>query len=339
MSSMRVVQVASAGGPLELVQREIPEPGAGQVRVTVEACGICHSDAAFVNAALPNVTFPLVIGHEIAGRIDAIGEGVQDWKPGDRVSVGWFGGHCGRCRACREGDFIDCAYLQVPGWAYDGGFADAVVVPASALARIPDELTAVEAAPMGCAGVTTFNALRRSGALPGDRVAVLGIGGLGHLGVQYASKLGYDTVAIARGRDKEGFARELGARHYIDSTERNVAGELRDLGGAKVVLATAANSDAMTETIDGLTHRGKLVVIGVTPDPIQVAPGQLIMRSRSVQGHPSGTAVDVEDTLRFSALTGVRAMVEEAPITEAADAYQKMLSGKARFRMVLTTGN
>ncbi|WP_327241423.1 alcohol dehydrogenase [Streptomyces sp. NBC_01320] len=339
MNTMRVAQVSAAGEKFEIVERELPQPGPGHVRITVEASGICHTDAGFVYAGLPGVQFPLVTGHEVAGRIDALGEGVTGWQVGERVEVGWFGGQCGHCLPCREGDFIDCQNLQVPGWAYPGGFADAMVAPDTALSRIPDGLPAVLAAPLGCAGVTTFNALRHSSARPGDLVAILGVGGLGHLGVQYANQFGFDTVAIARGRDKEPLARELGARHYIDSSAANVAEALQALGGARVVLATAANSDAMSATVDGLRHRGQLIVLGVTPEPLQISPLQLIGKSRSVHGHPSGTAQDVQDTLAFSAQTGVKPMVETVPLEEVDDAFQRMLSGAARFRMVLTTGN
>ncbi|MEO3875026.1 alcohol dehydrogenase catalytic domain-containing protein [Nonomuraea sp. B12E4] len=337
-TTFRAAQVTEAGGRFGVVERELPEPRPGQVRLTVEACGVCRSDAAFVNAAFPDVRFPLVTGHEIAGRIDAVGDGVDGWEAGDRVAVGWFGGHCGTCPACREGDFIHCARLQVPGWAYPGGYAEAVVVPASALARIPDEITAVEAAPMGCAGVSTFNALRRSAARPGDLVAVLGLGGLGHLGVQFAARLGFETVCVARGAGKAEAAKNFGAHHYLDATAGDVAGQLQALGGAKVVLATAASSDAMSAAIDGLRRNGELVVLGATPEPIQVSPFQLITTSRTVHGHPSGTARDVEETLRFAALTGVRAMTETRPLDEVEAAYDRMLSGDARYRMVLTTG-
>jgi alcohol dehydrogenase len=338
MTTIRSAQVTTPGGAFELVERELPEPGSDQVRVSVEACGICHADAGFVHGHFPGVQFPVVTGHEIAGRIDAVGEQVQHWQVGERVAVGWFGGHCGHCEPCRGGDFILCRHLQVPGWAYPGGFSDAVVVPANALARIPDELSAVEAAPMGCAGVTTYNALRHSAAMPGELVAVLGVGGLGHLGIQFAAKLGFETVAIARGEDKRQSATELGAHHYIDSRTENVASALQDLGGARVVLATAANADAMTATIDGLTRRGELIVLGAVPEPINVSPLQLIMGSKTVHGHPSGTARDVEETLRFAALTGVRAAIEESPLEDVSSAFERMLSGDARFRMVLTTG-
>ncbi|MEU1626745.1 alcohol dehydrogenase [Streptomyces sp. NPDC020096] len=340
MSTYRVAQVAAAGGPFEIVEREVPQPGPGHVRVAVDACGVCHSDSAFVNAAFPGVRFPVVPGHEIAGRIEALGEGVQErgWQVGDRVAVGWFGGSCGHCTPCRQGDFMVCENLKVPGWAYDGGYADAVIAPADALARIPDALAATDAGPMACAGVTTYNGLRRSSARPGDLVAVLGIGGLGHLGVQYAVAMGFETVAIARGAGKADFAKQLGAHHYIDSTaDTSVAEALQSLGGAKVVLATAANSDAITATVDGLSHRGELVVIGADPEPLAISPTQLLMRGSIVRGHPSGTAQDVQDTMAFSALHGIRPMIETRPLDQADAAYQRMMAGAARFRMVLTT--
>jgi alcohol dehydrogenase len=340
MRTYRVAQAAAAGGPFEVVEREVPRPGPGHVRVAVDACGICHSDAFFVTAGLPGITFPVVPGHEIAGRVEELGEGVRErgWQVGDRVAVGWFGGSCGHCTPCRQGDFVVCRNLKVPGWAYDGGFAEAVIAPADALARIPDALAATDAGPLACAGVTTFNGLRRSSARPGDLVAVLGIGGLGHLGVQYAAAMGFETVAIARGADKADFAKQLGARHYVDSTaDTSVADALQSLGGAKVVLATAANAEAITATVDGLSHRGELVVIGASPDHMGISPFQLIMSGRVVRGHPSGTAQDVQDTMAFSALHGIRPMVETVPLDQAGEAYQKMLSGAARFRMVLTT--
>jgi alcohol dehydrogenase len=338
MTTFRSAQVDEPGGPFRLVERELSEPGRRQVRVTVEACGVCRSDAAFVRAAFPNVPFPLVTGHEIAGRIDVVGDDVEGWAPGQRVAVGWFGGHCGTCQACRGGDFIHCEQIQVPGWAYPGGYSEAVVVPANALARIPDSLSAVEAAPMGCAGVTTFNSLRRSAARPGDLVAVLGLGGLGHLGVQFASKLGFETVAIARGAARADTAEQLGAHHYIDSTAGDVAHQLQALGGAKVVLATAGSSAAMSATIDGLRAGGELIVVGADPEPIQVSPFQLIGSSRTVHGHPSGTAREVEETLHFAALTGVRPITETRPLEQVDAAYDRMLSGGAHHRMVLTTG-
>ncbi|MGY6022837.1 alcohol dehydrogenase [Streptomyces spinosirectus] len=339
MSTYRVAQVAAAGEPFQITEREVPRPGPRHVRIAVEACGICHSDTVFVNALVPGVRFPVVPGHENAGRIEELGDGAGDmgWQVGDRVAVGWFGGSCGHCRQCRQGDFIVCANLKVPGWAYDGGFAESMIAPVDALARIPDALSATDAGPMACAGVTVFNGLRRSSARPGDLVAVLGIGGLGHLGVQYAVAMGYETVGIARGADKADFAKQLGAHHYVDSTAGTpVAEALQSLGGAKVVLATASNSDAITATVDGLAPRGELVVIGADPQPLGVSPNQLLMSGRVLRGHPSGTAQDVQDTMAFSALHGIRPMTETVPLDQADAAYQKMLSGAARFRMVLT---
>ncbi|WP_327228050.1 alcohol dehydrogenase [Streptomyces platensis] len=340
MSTHRVAQVAAPGGTFEIVEREVPEPGPGHVRVAVDACGICHSDAAFVDAAFPGVRFPLVPGHEIAGRIDELGEGAQSrgWHAGERVTVGWFGGSCGHCTPCRQGDFIVCENLKVPGWAYDGGFAETMIAPMDALARIPDALAPTDAGPLACAGVTTYNGLRRSSGRPGDLVAVLGLGGLGHLGVQYAAAMGFETVAIARGAAKADLAKQLGAHHYIDSTaDTTVADALRSLGGAKVVLATAGSSDAITATVDGLSHRGELVVIGAAFESMGISPVQLILQGRIVRGHPSGTAQDVHDTMAFSTLHGIRPMTEIMPLDQADEAYQKMLSGAVRFRMVLTT--
>ncbi|MFE4420066.1 alcohol dehydrogenase [Streptomyces sp. NPDC056817] len=341
MSTYTVAQVTTAGGPFEIVEREAAEPGRGQVAITVEACGVCHSDSFFVDALMPGVTFPVVAGHEIAGRIEQLGEGTQDqgWQVGDRVTVGWFGGSCHHCTPCRQGDFIVCPNLTVPGWSYDGGFAERVIAPVDALARIPDALAATDAGPMACAGVTTFNGLRRSSAQPGDLVAVLGIGGLGHLGVQYAVAMGFETVAIARGADKADFTKQLGAHHYVDSTtDTPVADALQSLGGAKVVLATAGSSEAIAATVDGLSHRGELVVIGAAPEPLGISPLQLITGARIIRGHPSGTAQDVQDTMAFSALHGIRPMTETVPLDQAGEAYRKMLAGAARFRMVLTTG-
>lgn len=339
MNTYRVAQVAAAGGPFDIVEREVPQPGPGHVRIAVEACGICHSDTFFVDAQLPGIEFPVVPGHEIAGRIEELGEGTQNlgWQVGDRVVVGWFGGSCGHCKPCRQGDFIVCENLKVPGWTYDGGFAESMVAPADALARIPDALAPADAGPLGCAGVTTYNGLRRSSAQPGDLVAVLGIGGLGHLGVKYAAAMGFETVAIARGADKADLAKQLGAHHYVDSTATTVADALQSLGGAKVVLATAGSSDAIAAATDGLSHRGELVVIGAAPDPLAISPVQLLMAGKVVRGHPSGTAQDVQDTMAFSALHGIRPMVETMPLEQATEAYQKMLSGAARFRMVLIT--
>ncbi|MEU1011645.1 alcohol dehydrogenase [Streptomyces sp. NPDC005890] len=341
MSTYRVAQVTEPGGTFELAEREVPQPGPGHVRIAVEACGICHSDALFVSGGLPGVSFPEVPGHEIAGRVEELGEGVRErgWQVGDRVAVGWFGGSCGHCTPCREGDFIVCRNLKVPGWAYDGGFGEKVIAPADALARIPEGLAANDAGPMACAGVTTYNGLRRSSARPGDLVAVLGLGGLGHLGVQYAVAMGFETVGIARGAEKADFAKQLGAHHYIDSTSGTpVAEALQSLGGAKVVLATAGNSEAITATVDGLAHRGELVAIGADTAPLGISPAQLLMAGRVVRGHPSGTSQDVEDTMAFSALHGIRPMTEPVRLEQAGEAYDKMLSGAARFRMVLTTG-
>lgn len=340
MSTHRVAQVAEAGGRFEIVEREVPEPGPRQVRIAVEACGICHSDVLFVNAMVPGLRFPVVPGHEIVGRIEKAGPGTDDlWQVGDRVAVGWFGGSCGHCTSCREGDFVTCENLKVPGWAYDGGYAEKVIAPVDALARVPDALAPTDAAPLACAGVTVFNGLRRSSARPGDLVAVLGIGGLGHLGVRYAAAMGFETVAIARGADKAGFAKQLGAHHYIDSTgDTPVADTLRSLGGAGAVLATAANSAAITATVDGLRARGELVVIGADVEPLGISPNQLLMTGKIVRGHPSGTAQDVQDTMAFSALHGIRPMTEIMPLGETDAAYQRMLSGAPRFRMVLTTG-
>jgi D-arabinose 1-dehydrogenase-like Zn-dependent alcohol dehydrogenase len=338
MAKMRAIQIPEANGPLELVERDIPEPGSGQVRIKIQACGICHSDAFSKEGTFPGLNYPIVPGHEIAGIIDAVGPEVAPWQAGQRVGVGWHGGHCGRCERCRRGDFVNCRYAQIPGISYDGGYAEYMVAPAEALAAIPDDLAAEDAAPLLCAGITTYNALRNSGARGGDLVGILGIGGLGHLGVQFAVKMGFETVAIARGRDKEALARKLGAHHYLDSEAQNVAAELTKRGGARVILATATSAKAMTAVIDGLSENGKLLVVGASTDPIEVSPLQLIGGRRSVQGWPSGTAIDSEDTLAFSALSGVRPMIETIPLERAAEAYDRMMSGKARFRMVLTTG-
>ena len=320
MVQMRAVQVTRAGGPLELVEREMPEPARGEVRVRVEACGVCHSDSLTVEAQWPDLAFPRIPGHDIAGVIDAIGEGVIGWRAGQRVGVGWFGGHCGHCEPCRRGWLIDCRNLRIPGISYDGGYAEAIVAPADALAAMPDELGAAEAAPLLCAGVATFNALRHSGAMPGDVVAILGIGGLGHLGVQFANKLGFRTVAIARGAEKRPLSRQLGAHHFIDSATEDVAAALNRLGGARAVLATVASAKAMTPVIDGLAVRGRLIVIGVDAEPIEISPLQLIGASRSVVGHAAGASIDSEDTLGFSALSGVRPMIETMPLASAPEA-------------------
>ncbi|MFK4148680.1 alcohol dehydrogenase [Streptomyces sp. NPDC004065] len=340
MTSYKVAQVTTAGGPFGIAEREVPEPGPGHVRIAVEACGICHSDVLFVEAGVPGIRFPVVPGHEIAGRIEELGEGTQErgWQVGDRVAVGWFGGSCGHCVPCRRGDFIVCDSLKVPGWTYDGGFAERTVVPVDALARVPDALAASDAGPMACAGVTVFNGLRHSPARPGDLVAVLGIGGLGHLGVQYAAAMGFETVAIARGAEKADLAKQLGAHHYVDSTAGTPVSEaLQSLGGAKAVVATAGSSEAIATTVDGLAPRGELVVIGAAAEPMEISPVQLLMKGKVVRGHPSGTSRDVEDTMAFSALHGIRPMTETVPLDQADEAYRKMLSGAARFRMVLTT--
>ena len=338
MAKMRAIQIARANGPFELVERDLPEPGNGEVRVRVQACGICHSDSFTKDGTFPGVTYPRVPGHEIAGVIDAVGPGVIGWEAGQRVGVGWFGGHCGRCEPCRRGRLVDCRNLRIPGITYDGGYAEAMIAPTDALASIPDDLSAEDAAPLLCAGVTTYNALRHSGATAGDVVAILGIGGLGHLGVQFAARMGFRTVAIARGADKQNLAHQLGAHHTINSKAQNVADELNKLGGAQVVLSTVTNSPAISAVIDGIKVGGKLIVVGVSAEPIEVSPFQLIGASRTVQGHASGASIDSEDTLDFSALANVRPMIETMPLERATEAYDRMFSGAARFRMVLTTG-
>jgi alcohol dehydrogenase/propanol-preferring alcohol dehydrogenase len=335
---MRAVQVSEPGGELELVEREVPQPGRGEALIRVHACGVCHSDVFAKEGGYPGVTYPVVPGHEIAGVIEALGDGVHGWKVGDRVGVGWFGGNCGYCEWCRRGLLLDCENMEIPGITADGGYADYVVVRASAMASMPDDLVSDEAAPLVCAGITTYNALRRSGVRGGSRVAVLGVGGLGHLGVQFAVKLGFETVAIARGTDKEPLARELGAHHYIDSTSTDPAPALLELGGVDLILSTVTSSDAMAAAFGGLRPRGKLLVVGASMDPIAVPAAALIGGSKSIVGHASGTSKDSEDTLAFSVLTGVRPMIETMPLESAAEAYQKMISGEARFRIVLTTG-
>ncbi len=339
MSTMRALQVPYANGPFELVERQIPEPGAGSVRIKVQACGICHSDSFTKEGLFPGIQYPRVPGHEVAGIIDAVGNGVAGWTPGQRVGVGWYGGHCGHCDSCRSGDFITCGSGQVPGVTFDGGYADYMIASAEALAAIPDELSAVEAGPLLCAGITTYNSLRNSGARPGDLVAVLGVGGLGHLGVQFAAKMGFRTVAIARGKDKEPLARKLGARHYIDSQAQDPAAELVKLGGARIIIATVTNSKAMGAVLGGLGINGKLIILGAAVEPIDVPPLLLLSGRRSIAGWPSGTSMDSQDTLAFSALTGVRSMNEVFPLARGAEAYELMMSGNARFRVVLTTGH
>ncbi|OUL89569.1 alcohol dehydrogenase [Paraburkholderia hospita] len=336
MRKMRAVQVSGPGGALELVERDVPAPGAGQVLIKVQACGICHSDSLTKEGQWPGLQYPRVPGHEVAGVIDTLGAGVEGWKAGERVGVGWHGGHCGHCANCRRGYFVVCEKGQVPGISYDGGYADYLVAPVEALARMPAELNDVDAAPLLCAGITTFNALRNSGARAGEVVAILGIGGLGHLGVQFARRMGFNTVAIARGEDKAPLAKQLGAHHYIDSRSQNPADALKALGGASIILATVTNADAMTATLGGLALNGKLIILGVADKPIEVPPVQFIMGRNAVQGWPSGSSADSEDTLAFSALADVKPMIETYPIERAAEAYDRMMSGAARFRVVLT---
>jgi D-arabinose 1-dehydrogenase-like Zn-dependent alcohol dehydrogenase len=335
-NKMRAVQVPKAKGPFELVEREIPEPQAGWIRIKVQACGICHSDSLVKDGTWPGIQYPRIPGHEVIGVVDLVGEGVKPWKNGQRVGVGWHGGNCGYCEYCRRGDFFACnVALLTTGISFDGGYAEYMIAPAQALARVPDELSAVDGAPLMCAGVTTFNALRNSGARPGDVVAVLGIGGLGHLGVQFAAKMGFKTVAIARGKDKEPLAKKLGAIHYIDSREKNPAAELNKFGGAKVIIATVTNADAMTAALGGLAPNGVLMVIGAA-GPLSVDPILLISGCRSVNGWYSGTSIDSQDTLSFSASSGVHSMNEVFSLDRAAEAYERMMSGKARFRVVLS---
>ena len=339
MAKMRAAQVSRPNGPFEIVERDIPDPGAGSVRIKIQACGICHSDVLTKDGIFPGIQYPRVPGHEVAGVIDAVGPGVAPrWTPGQRVGVGWHGSNCGYCDSCRRGDFFACQTgVQITGINYDGGYADYMIAPAQGLALIPEELSPVEAAPLMCAGVTTFNALRNIGARPGDVVAVLGLGGLGHLGVQFAAKMGYRTVGIARGKDKEALARKLGAWRYIDSQALDLAAELLKLGGARVILATATSGDAMTSALGGLGAHGTLLVLGAG-GTISVPPILLITGRRSIEGWYSGTSIDSQETLSYSVLAGVRSMNEVFPLERAAEAYERMVSGKARFRVVLTTG-
>jgi D-arabinose 1-dehydrogenase-like Zn-dependent alcohol dehydrogenase len=334
----RAIKVSGPGAPLELEMRDVSAPSRGQVRLRVQACGICHSDSIAKEGLFPGIPYPIVPGHEVVGLIDAVGEEVTAWKVGQRVGVGWYGGHCGTCEPCRRGEFMLCQRATIPGLTLDGGYADYMNIPAQALAAVPDSLSSAEAAPLLCAGITTFNALRNSAAKAGDLVAILGLGGLGHLGVQFAAKMGFRTVAIARGQDKAKFAKELGAHHYIDSQSEDVAKALTKLGGAKVVLATVTNADAMTATIGGLGFDGTLLIVGVSPEPIKVSPLQLVMKRQSVRGWPSGVAIDSEDTLRFGAESGVLPLIERFPLEQASAAYDRMMSGHARFRVVLETG-
>lgn len=332
----KAAQISKAGGDWELIERDIPEPGVGQVRVKVEACGICHSDSLVKEGLYPGLQYPRVPGHEIAGRIDAIGSNVTAWQEGQRVGVGWHGGHCFVCEQCRRGDFAMCANRKITGIDFDGGYAEHLIAPAAALAAIPAELPAEEAGPFMCAGVTVFNALRNSGARAGDLVAVHGIGGLGHLGVQYARRMGFRTVAINRGNDKEPLARDLGAHHYIDPTATDAVAELQKLGGAKVILATAPNAQAISPLVDGLSPDGKLLVPAAPAEPLLIGAFSLIMKRSSVDGWYSGTAKDSQDTLEFSALSGVHPMIEKYPLDRVAEAYEQMSSGRVRFRVVLT---
>ena len=338
MKRMRSVQVSKPKGPFEIVERDIPEPSAAQVRIKVQACGICHSDSFTKEGLLPGIQYPRVPGHEVAGVIDVVGKDVTEWKPGQRVAVGWHGGHCGHCESCRRGDFVTCQYAQVPGISYDGGYADYVITPTVALASIPDQLSTTEAAPLMCAGITTYNALRNSGARVGDVVAILGVGGLGHLAIQFAAKMGFKTIAIARGKDKEEMVKKLGAIHYIDGQSQNTVEELAKMGGAKVILATLPSGKAMSAVLGGLGVNGKLIVIGASDEPLEVPPNLFISGRRSIVGWPSGTSIDSQDTLNFSVLSGVRSMNEIFPVERASEAYDLMMSGKARFRVVLTTG-
>ncbi|MBV8379056.1 MAG: alcohol dehydrogenase catalytic domain-containing protein [Verrucomicrobia bacterium] len=339
MLRMRAVQVPRPNGPFEIVERDVPEPTPGTVRIKVQACGICHSDSLTKEGLFPGIQYPRIPGHEVIGVVDAVGAGVARWKAGQRVGVGWHGGHCGYCASCARGDFFACqTSTLISGLTFDGGYADYMIAPAEGIAAVPEELSAPEAAPLMCAGITTFNCLRNSGARAGEIVAVHGLGGLGHLGVQYASKMGFRTVGIARGKDKEPLAIKLGAHHYIDSQAQDPAAELLKFGGAKVILATVTNAEAMSAVAGGLGVNGTLMIIGAVPS-LQVSPIQLLTYRQSVKGWYSGMAIDSEDTLAFSVLSGVRSMNEVYPLEQVADAYDRMMSGKARFRVVLTMGN
>jgi D-arabinose 1-dehydrogenase-like Zn-dependent alcohol dehydrogenase len=336
VTPMKSAQIPKAGADFEIVDREIPKPGVGEVRIKVQACGVCHSDLFTKEGLWPGIQYPRVPGHEVAGIIDEVGAGVSEWKEGQRAGVGWHGGHDGTCLRCRRGDFGNCRNLKIAGISYDGGYQQYMVAPVEALTAIPENLNDVEAAPLLCAGITTYNALRHSGALPGDLVAVLGIGGLGHLGIQFANKFGYKVAAIGHGPESAALAKKLGASVYIDNKATNAAEALQKLGGAQVILATAPSSKAMSEVIDGLGPNGKLMVVGAAMEPIEVTPVQLIQGSRGIQGWASGTPADAEDTLNFAELTGVRPMIETYPLEKAAEAYARMMSGKAQFRVVLT---
>ena len=336
IGTMKAVQVSKPGASLQIVEREIPEPRFGEVRIKVRACGVCHSDVLTKEGLWPGIQYPRIPGHEVAGVIDEVGDRVTAWRKGQRVGIGWHGGQDNTCRECRRGDFRNCRNLKISGISYDGGYQEYMIAPVEALAAIPDSLSDAEAGPLLCAGITTYNSLRHSGAMPGDIVAVQGVGGLGHLGIQFASKFGYKTVAIGRGPENAALAKKLGASEYIDSQSTNAAQSLQNLGGAQVILATAPSSKAMSELIDGLGPNGKLIVVGAAFDPIEVTPVQLITGSRSIQGWSTGTPADSEDTLRFAELSGVRPMIETYPLEKADEAYERMLSGKAQFRVVLT---
>jgi D-arabinose 1-dehydrogenase-like Zn-dependent alcohol dehydrogenase len=338
MGRMRAMVVNEPGGDFVLEERDVPSPGMGEALVKVHACGVCHSDSFAKNGGYPGMSHPLIPGHEIAGEIAELGDHVKGWEVGQRVGVGWFGGNCGWCEQCRRGQLIDCEHGEIPGVTMDGGYAEYVLVHASALAAMPEGITPEEAGPLLCAGITTFNALRRSGTVAGGRVAVLGIGGLGHLGVQFSARLGYETIAVARGADKRDLATRLGAHHYVDSTDGDPAAALQALGGVDLILATATSAEAMGSVFGGLRPDGKLLIVGASMDPVPVPAAGLIGGDKSIEGHASGTSIDSEDTLRFSVLTGVRPMIETVPQERAAEAYEKMMSGDARFRMVLTMG-
>jgi D-arabinose 1-dehydrogenase-like Zn-dependent alcohol dehydrogenase len=335
---MKAVQISKPGGNFEVVERPIPEPTRGQVRIKVEACGVCYGDSLVKEGHFPGIQYPRVPGHEIAGRIDAIGADVTLWKAGQRVGVGWHGGHCFQCDPCRRGDFILCRFGKVTALHFDGGYAEYMIAPAEAVAAVPDDLPADEAAPLMCAGITVYNSLRNSGARGGDLVAVQGIGGLGHLGIQYARQMGFRTVAIGRGKDKEAVAKKLGAHEYLDTAAGPAAEVLQRLGGARLILATAPDSKSISALVDGLTGNGKLWVLGAGAEPLTITPLQIISGRKSIQGWASGSAKDSEDTLRFSSLTGVRPMIERYPLEKAGEAYDQMISGRARFRVVLTMG-
>ncbi|MBS0655912.1 MAG: alcohol dehydrogenase catalytic domain-containing protein [Verrucomicrobia bacterium] len=338
MAKMRAMQVTAPGKPFELVEKEIPEPTKKTVRIKVQVCGICHSDSFTKEGTFPGIQYPRVPGHEVAGIIDKVGPDVVGWNVGEKVGVGWFGGNCGVCESCRRGDFLMCSKMQISGISYDGGYQEYMIAHVSGLARIPDELSSADAGPLLCAGITTFNALRHSGAIGGDVVAILGIGGLGHLGVQYAAKMGFKTVAIARGTEKAALAKKLGAAFYINSETQNVVEELQKLGGAKVILSTVTESKALATAVEGLSIDGKLVIVGATATGFEVLPLALIKGRKSIMGWPSGTAKDSEDTLAFSALANIRSMNQTFPLEKAEEAYQLMMSGKARFRVVLVMG-